>query len=262
MVLEYTTNSVGTSLGGASIAGTGSFNPPSTGFVENSTVPDTAANWYSFLTQPGVLIGGSHHFLDPSGYRAPMIFQLAEDFYGIPNLHNDLLEHYLATPATPAAKGATGRTFTLGTQYDFQVIYEHSAEAAYQANPSTVRYVKFPDDVSLGDPDKNGFYQCAVIAVPDLGFPSTDRLVAVPATRVIWGATLLNAAPNRGNAIEFLQVLLGPAGRAAFNSSGPAPIVPALVSHRDFDRLPAQLRALVTAGEVFEGRGGRCQDHH
>ncbi|HTP28916.1 MAG TPA: substrate-binding domain-containing protein [Anaeromyxobacteraceae bacterium] len=253
MVLSYTTTSLGTTLDGVSIAGTGTFNPPSSGFVENSTVPDAAANWYSFLTQPGVLLGGSYLYLDPSGYRAPMIFQLAQSFYQIPALYNDLLEHYLATAETPAASGATGRTHTLGTQYDYQITYEHSAEAAYQKSPSTYRYVNLPDDINLGNPDKNGFYQHSVIVEPGLGFPGLDSLVALPASRVVWGATILRDAPNRDNAIKFLQLLLGGTGQTAFEASGPAPFIPAVVSRRDYKNLPLQLQTLVTQGDVFEG---------
>ena len=42
---------------------------------------------------PGVAIGGGNPFLDPGAYRAPMIFQLAEEYYKVPNLYNNLLEH-------------------------------------------------------------------------------------------------------------------------------------------------------------------------
>ena len=52
-----------------------------------------AAKWYEILTMPGVTIGGGNPFLDPGAYRAPMIFQLAEAYYKVPNLYNNMLEH-------------------------------------------------------------------------------------------------------------------------------------------------------------------------
>src|SRR5262249_23725702 len=53
-----------------------SFNPP-------AQIPPVAGNWYAQLTQSGVLVGGSNPFLDPSGYRADLIFQLAERQYAV-----------------------------------------------------------------------------------------------------------------------------------------------------------------------------------
>jgi len=87
MVLAYTTDSrnADTSAG---------LDAP---FSTPSSVPKAAANWYEQLVQPGVVIGGSNPFLDPSGYRADMIFQLAALRYGRPALYNTFLEHYTTT---------------------------------------------------------------------------------------------------------------------------------------------------------------------
>jgi tungstate ABC transporter binding protein WtpA len=51
------------------------------------------AKWYEILTMPGVAIGGGNPFLDPGAYRGPMIFQLAEAYYKVPSLYNNMLEH-------------------------------------------------------------------------------------------------------------------------------------------------------------------------
>ncbi len=55
------------------------------------TRSEAAAKWYEILTMPGVAIGGGNPFLDPGAYRAPMIFQLAEEYYKVPNLYNNML---------------------------------------------------------------------------------------------------------------------------------------------------------------------------
>jgi len=52
-------------------------------------------------------------------------------------------------------------------------------------------------------------------------------------------------APNPEKAVSFLQLLLGPTGKALLEANGPAPISPAMVSPADFGRLPESLRALV-----------------
>jgi len=198
------------------------------------------AKWYEILAMPGVAIGGGNPFLDPGAYRGPMIFQLAEAYYKVPNLYNNMLEHVVIAGSDPAAP-------TLGKGFDFQLTYEHSARATAAANPD-YRYVNLPDEINLSDPAKDTYYrQNAVVVLPGLGTPRSARTIAVPGVHVAWGITLLKDAPNRGNAIKFLQLLLSPAGKASLNDNGPAPISPALVSPADFRKLPESLRPLVKA---------------
>lgn len=193
------------------------------------------ANWYEILTMPGVSIGGGNPFLDPGAYRAPMIFQLAEAYYKVPNLYNNMLEHLVSS----------GQGAALGKQFDFQFTYEHNARATATGNPD-YRYVELPDEINMSDPAKDAYYkQHAVVVLPGLGTPGSARTIEVPGTHVAWGITLLNDAPNKENAIKFLQMLLSPAGTASLNENGPAPISPALVSTADFQKLPQSLRPLV-----------------
>ncbi len=187
---------------------------------------------------PGVAIGGGNPFLDPGAYRAPMIFQLAEEFYKVPNLYNNMLEH-MVTPGPDSAD------LVLGKQLDFQFSYEHNAHATAATNPD-YRYVNLPDEINLSDPAKDAYYrEHAVVVLPGLGTPRSARTIAVPGARVAWGITLLKEAPNRENAIKFLQLLLSPTGTALLKDNGPAPLSPALVSPADFHRVPESLRSLV-----------------
>jgi len=193
------------------------------------------AKWYEILTMPGVSIGGGNPFLDPGAYRAPMIFQLAEAYYKVPNLYNDMLKHLVSS----------GQGATLGKQFDFQFSYEHNARATAMTNPD-YHYVDLPDEVNMSDPAKDAYYkQNAVVVMPGLGTSRSARSIEVPAAHVAWGITLMNDAPNKENAIKFLQMLLSPAGTASLNANGPAPISPALVSAADLHKLPESLRPLV-----------------
>jgi molybdate/tungstate transport system substrate-binding protein len=213
------------------IAEAGRFHPP-------DSIPKAAAKWYQILTMPGVAIGGGNPFLDPGAYRGPMIFQLSEAFYKMPNLYNDMLEHVVVP-------GPMASEITLGKQLDFQFTYEHNARATANTNPD-YRYVDLPDEINLSDPAKDVYYrQNAVVVLPGLGTPRSARTIAVPAAHLAWGITLLKDAPNRENAIKFLQLLLSPAGTASLNDNGPSPMTPALVSPADFLKLPESLRPLV-----------------
>jgi len=156
-----------------------------------TSVPTVTDDWVKVVQMPGVVVGGSHPYLDPSGCRSHLMFQLTEAHYGTPNLFNNLLQHYVALPAS-APQGA----FALGKQYDFQLIYEHSAAGLAATNPD-YRYAYLPDDIDLSDPAKNDFYKQAMVKLPGLGVPGSEPWVDVQATRTAWGLTVLEAAPNR-----------------------------------------------------------------
>jgi len=207
-------------------------------FKAPDSIPKASERWYEVLLMPGITIGGGHPFLDPGAYRGPMIFQLSEAYYKVPNLYNNLLEHAVITGADP-----TGTA--LGRLFEFQFTYEHNARATAAANPD-YRYVNLPDELNLSDPSKDPFYgEKAVVAIPGLGTAGSARTVLIPGTHVAWGITLLKDAPNKNNAVRFLQLLLGPSGVAALTENGPAPISPALVSAESFARLPRSLQPLV-----------------
>ena len=224
MVLAYST----TSRGAGTIAAPGTFQPPA--------VPMAAADWYRQLAQPGVKIAGSHPFLDPGGYRADLIFQLAQAQYQVPGLYNDLLSN-MALGGHP---GGLGQTF------DYQFSYEHGALAAWRAHPEgTVRYVRLPDEVNLGAATPEGRYARGGITIPGLGLPGTADSVRIPATRVTWGIAVMKNSANRDAALAFLELLLGSEGNAVLKAVGPEPLVPARAPKEDVAQLPPALQALV-----------------
>jgi ABC-type molybdate transport system substrate-binding protein len=142
-----------------------------------NSIPKAAAKWYEILTMPEVTIGGGNPFLDPGAYRAPMMFQLAEVYYKVPNLYNNLLEH-LVIP-NPDSLGTA-----LGTQFDFQFTYEHNARATAIANPD-FRYVNLPDEINLSNPAKDAYYrQNAIVVLPGLGTSRSARTIAVQGTHL------------------------------------------------------------------------------
>jgi molybdate/tungstate transport system substrate-binding protein len=216
-------------------AGGGAFHPP-------DSIPKASSKWYQILTMPGVVIGGGNPFLDPGAYRGPMIFQLAEAHYKVPNLYNNLLERVAIPPQDSGA--------TVGKQLDFQFTYEHNARATAMTNPD-YRYVDLPDEINMSDPAKDAWYrQNAVVVLPGLGTPRSAKTIAVPGAHVAWGITLMKDAPNKENAVKFLELLLGPAGAKALKENGPDPLTPALVSSADLHKLSAPLKSLVkTAGK-------------
>jgi ABC-type molybdate transport system substrate-binding protein len=212
----------------------GSFSPP-------SSVPQVTTGWEQVLTAPGVRIGGAHPFLDPGGYRAHMIFELAQARLNAPGLYNALLQHYQVIPAG-AANAASAPA--LGNDYDFQLTYEHSAAAAARRDPS-YRYARLPDGIDLSAVTRNQS-AATIVTIPGLGIAGSSRSVAIHASSVAWGVTIMNNSQNRDNATLFVSALLGSMGRDALTAHGPTPIIPGRVSGADYRRLPAALRSVTT----------------
>jgi hypothetical protein len=132
---------------------------------------------------------------------------------------------------------------------------EHSALSAYNADATkSYRYAKLPDQVSLSNPQLNRRYREAAITIPGLGLPDSDTTVSIPATRVVWGLTVLKSAANRDNALKFLQLLFSPQGVALQTAAGPTPISPPIVNARDFERLCSLLRLLVVRAQRGDDR--------
>src|SRR5262249_29164873 len=103
-----------------------------------------------------------------------------------------------------------------------------------------------PGEINLSDPAKDAYYgEHAVVVIPGLGTSRSARTIAVPGAHVAWGITLLKDAPNKANAIKFLQLLLSSEGTSILRETGPDPLSPATVNSTDFRNLPAQLRPLV-----------------
>lgn len=199
-------------------------------------VQQAASDWAVQLTAPGVTIGTSHPFLDPGGYRADMVLQLAQLQQKTPRLYNTLIGHVVITRPGDA----------LGKNFDYQFTYEHSARAALaQDKTGAYRYVVLPDAVNLGAAPLASAYAAAGVTMPGVDGPG-GAPVRMPATRVTFGLSIVADAPNRQRAEQFLALFFSPEG-VALRRAGPTAIDPARVDAADFDRVPPALRPLLRA---------------
>jgi len=234
MVLAYNANDPKA----AALRVSGSFNPP-------ASVPSVAPGWHAALTAPGVRISGAHPFMDPGGYRAHMIFELAQSHDKVPGLYNALLQHYQVNVADP-----TGPAPALGKDFTFQFTYEHTAASA-AARDASYRYATLPDEIDLSSvpaASRGGSSRWSIsVTIPGLGIPGSSASVVIPASSVAWGVTIPTNSRNRANAVAFVQLLLDAGGRAALLANGPPPITPAHVTGADYRRLPAILQRLTVA---------------
>jgi hypothetical protein len=132
----------------------------------------------------------------------------------------------------------------LGKDFSFQFTYEHNAARAAKQD-SSYRYAALPPEIDLSRRGESSDSP-ASITIPGLGIPGSAASVTIKASRVEWGVTIPVMSRNRENAVAFLALLLGPAGRDALTTNGPRPVLPAQVTAQDYDRLPRSVRSLTT----------------
>jgi molybdate/tungstate transport system substrate-binding protein len=211
------------------------------------TVTQAAGNWYEILAQPGVVIAATHPYLDPGGYKAHMVFQLAERYYHAPGLAGRLMRNVLVVPLEAARTGSPKYAS------DFHLMYEHRAAAAASAD-SDFRYLALPSAVAMDDFALNSVYARAAIVVPGLGVAAAPEQIAVHGARVAWSLTIPANAANKEDALAFVQLLLSLEGQEAMRKAGLQPLAPALVAPDDLPSVPESLRPLVTPSrEAFAG---------
>jgi molybdate/tungstate transport system substrate-binding protein len=159
-------------------------------------------NWRTVITQPGVEVGRADPNTDPSGYRALLAMQLAEQHYGERGLFARLLA---AAPARNVRPREADQVALLQThELDYIWTYQNLAEN------DGLRLVRLPDEIDLGNPADSAAYSRASTRV--VGRHPGDTLIMRGAPIMFALAIPLQAA-NRALAERFVAYLLSADGR-------------------------------------------------
>ncbi|MCX7682711.1 MAG: tungstate ABC transporter substrate-binding protein WtpA [Anaerolineae bacterium] len=186
-----------------------------------------AQNWYEILTREGVIYGHSDPQADPCGYRALLVWQLAELHYQQPGLYTRLREHCPPSHIRPKETDLIPLLQSGDMDYAFQyrsVAVQHG-----------LKFLELPDEINLSRPELADFYRRATVDIA-----GAETQVGMP---IIYGVTIPRNAPRPDLAVRFLAFLLGPEGQAIMEEAGQPPIVPALSEQADL--VPGELRSLV-----------------
>jgi molybdate/tungstate transport system substrate-binding protein len=190
----------------------------------------TAANWYDIVQRPDVLLGRADPVVAPAGYRALLVYKLAERHYRKPALAAVLEAH---TPPRLLRGTATDLAALLGTaELDYIIEYESLARA------QRLRFITLPPEIDLSDPKFDTTYAAAMVRVAN-GRDSVTRRGAP----IMYGLTVPRDAPHAAVGLRFAQFLLGPEGRAILRAGNvdafDAPVLKG-------DSIPLALRALAS----------------
>ncbi|HVA24863.1 MAG TPA: extracellular solute-binding protein, partial [Chloroflexota bacterium] len=157
-----------------------------------------ALPWYQVLEEPGLKLGRTDPNLDPKGYHTLFLFDLAQDYYRVPNLHQKLL----GADANPA-----------------QVFPEETLESRLEAGAldagffylnetveKNLPYITLPDEINQSQP--------AMAAAYGRVSWNNAKGQTVKGSPILYTATVLNQAKDPAAAAAFVQYLLSSAGQA------------------------------------------------
>lgn len=190
----------------------------------------SAESWRRVLLRPDVLVGRADPALAPAGYRALLLFRLAERHYREPGLAARLEAR---SPARLMRANASELAALLSAgELDYIIEYESLAKA------NGLRYLALPSEIDLGDASRAAAYAQATVRVAR----AADTVTRTGAP-ILYGASVPREAPHRDAGVRALAFLLGPEGRALLRArSVDALAAPEMVG----DSVPAPLRDIAT----------------
>jgi len=195
-----------------------------------------AKNWHNILQQKGVIWGHSDPNVDPCGYRALMVLQLAEKYYRTPGLYGKILANRPKENIRPKSVELVSLLQTGNMDYAWEYL-----SVAVQHG---LKYVVLPDEINLGNYKHDNFYSQAVVKVTG---KKPGEFMDMKGASVTYGITLTKDAPNREAAIPFIAYMLDPqGGLKILKEQGQPPFIPCRVPTQKMKSvLPAKLQGLV-----------------
>jgi molybdate/tungstate transport system substrate-binding protein len=192
-----------------------------------------ANNWYDILQKKEVAFGRADPNSDPCGYRSVMTMQLAEKFYKKPGLANRLMakdQNYMRPKEVDLVALLESQSV------DYIFLYK---SVAIQHG---LKYLVLPAEINLKDPKFTDLYNTAAVAING---KEPGKKVMMKGEPMIYGVTIVNAAPNKPVALAFLKFMLSKdQGIKILEKDGQPSVIPQ--KNINFDKIPAPLQHFVT----------------
>lgn len=185
-------------------------------FTSRSMAADqiTSDNWWRVIQQQGVRVGHSDPAIDPAGYRALLVYQLAERYYRRPGLAGRLAR--LTTPAYLRPKSSDLTALLQAGELDYAWTYRSSAITA------GLRYVELPAAIDLSAPALASQYARAMLRIPRPG--SDHDSLTLRGGPIVFGAVVPTGALHPAAGRALLGLLRSPAGQGVLARAGFLPI--------------------------------------
>jgi molybdate/tungstate transport system substrate-binding protein len=190
-------------------------------------------NWFSVLQKPAVVFGFPNPMIDALGYRALMTMQLAEIYYGNNTIFHDLVTRNFDPPISsipsddnytiivPEVQQPKNNVVLRASSIQLIPLLESGSidyTFLYFSNAKQygLRYVEFPDEFNLGNPQFESLYQRVTVSFEQQRF-ATVGLDRVGKT-IYYGFTIPQNALHADLAADFAKFLLSGEGRTIFES--------------------------------------------
>ncbi|MCZ3365348.1 MULTISPECIES: tungstate ABC transporter substrate-binding protein WtpA [Methanobacterium] len=221
-----------------------------------------STNWYQILNQSDVKFGFSDPNSDPAGYRAVMMIQLANSYYNDSSIFDSLISQ---NSAITVKENDTGYVINApgnlnpgshimikdddaqlmpsleSGALDYAIVYKNLAE---QHKDSGVEYMVLPGKLSLNDTQYESDYKkISLVEYSDSNDANKTKVIKL--SPIVYGITVLNNAPQKQLATEFVQLLLSPTGTQIIQNSFQDPITPAIATN-DSTNIPEALQQYIT----------------
>jgi molybdate/tungstate transport system substrate-binding protein len=186
-----------------------------------------SSNWRDILLRGDVIFSRSDPDSDPCGYRAVLTMLLAEKYYGVPGLSDRFLAkntEYIRPKEVDLVALLESNTIDYMFQYK-SVAIQHN-----------LRYIELPSRINLSDPLFNDYYRTVSTEVTG---STPGSKMKVTGDYINYSLTILNDAPDRDEAIKFVDFLLSSEGVEVFRKNGQKPIIP--FSTEQPEKIPMQL---------------------
>lgn len=188
-----------------------------------------SSNWMDVVRRPGVELGRSNPALDPAGYRALLVWALAERYYARPRLADSLRRRAEVRNVRP--KSADLVALLQAGSLDYAWGYQSVARAA------GLSYVPLPSAIDLGAPEDSALYACAAVRVAGARLGDSVTIRGAP---IVYAIARDIHAPNPSLAAEFIALVISPLGRGVLRARGlePLPLPVGPVKARGTDAAP------------------------
>lgn len=185
-----------------------------------------STNWYEILLRDDVSWGHSDPDLDPCGYRALLVIQLAEKYYNVSGLYENL---YNDPNRVVRPKSVDLLALLESGELDYAFEYR---SVAVQHN---LNFVDLPDKIDLAHYEYADYYAQANLTLSDG--------TVVYGEPILYGITIPYNAKHKDLAIEFLKLLFSEIGQNIMNQSGQPFIYPGITNN--IDKVPEEIQAYV-----------------
>ena len=179
------------------------------------------------LQKKDVIYSRSDPDSDPCGYRTVFTFMLAEKYYnkrGLAEKMESKNKEYIRPKEVDLVALLESNAIDYMFQYK-SVAIQHG-----------LKYIELPKEINLSDPSKNDIYSSVST---DVAGSKPGIKMKVTGDYINYSITVLDNAPQKEEAVNFLEFLLSPEGMEIFKNNGQEPIIP--FSTEQPGKLPSKL---------------------